>query len=96
MHFYIQSLTDHSHRRLDASQLPSVSLFTCEAALADSLSYFGLAPAFFFPPTAPSAMPQSENAYVGVAEHVPLKGKNNKTCMSTSTTSIEFGNHLHI
>lgn len=49
MHFYIQSLTDHSHRRLDASQLPSVSLFTCEAALADSLSYFGLPP-LSFPP----------------------------------------------
>lgn len=75
MHFHIQSLTDHSHRRLDASQLPSVSLFTCEAALADSLSYFGLPESFFFPPTVLPAMPRSEDAYVGIAEHVPLKEK---------------------
>lgn len=77
MHFHIQSLTDHSHRRLDASQLPSVSLFTCEAVLADSLSYFRL-PDFFFSPTTKSAMPQSEGAYVGMAGHVKMYGRKKK------------------
>lgn len=78
MYFYIQSLTDHSHRHLDASQLPSVSLFTCEALLADSLSYFAFASSFFFlsplrPPFCRLLYSRVENACICISVRVTLK-----------------------
>lgn len=90
MHFHIQSLTDHSHWRLDASQLPSVSLFTCEAPLADSLSYFWF---FLFFPffstfySAGSDAPQSEDTRVCLS-----RGETNRS-ETRESTSIRCGIH---